>query len=788
MINPPTGFVTFLFTEIENSSKLAHENVNYFSELELHNEIFRNVVEINNGYVFKTIGDAFCSSFQNPDDAVKAAIDAQKELHAFNIKGSSIKVSMGIHSGNAEWNFDDYIGYITLARTNRIMSSANGGQILISDFSKNFCTDDFLNTVKFRDFGERRLKDLKEPIRLYQIVHSDFPSEFPPIKTLDRRPNNLPELLTNFIGRENELSEIKHLLNNNRLVTLIGPGGTGKTRLAIQALAEISDEFLNGIWLIELAPLFDSELIPQTIAKVFGLNYQPEQDKYIMLSNYLKDKEILLLLDNCEHLIDDCSNLAQLLLQNCPGLKIIATSREALKCEGEVIFKVQSLKHPDPKKTETLSALSQFEAVQLFIERAVAVNPDFRINNENAPAVVQICYQLDGIPLAIELAAVRIKVLSADEIFKKLDDRFRLLTGGKRTALPRQQTLKALIDWSYELLSENEKTLFRRLSIFRGGWTIEAAQEICSDELIGKSEIMDLLFNLIDKSIVFTKEINGCARYFMLETIRQYSIEKNVANDNTYKNHFNYYLKLAEEPEYNKIERSEWKKTMEAEQDNLRSAIKWSMENFPEKAADIVIEAANYWEITGNYNESYSTLKKILALHTETDPDRIATILHNTAFMALNLEETESAENYLNEAFKLFKDRGNLKKTAECLNIYGLISMVKGKSDDTLKYFEECLALCESINEKHVSANVKGNMAVHYSGIGDSEKALKFIEESIAVYRELNYTDILAKMLISKGGIYYQEGELDKARICFEEGLVLLEEINDQFTLATTYY
>ncbi|MBK8552251.1 MAG: adenylate/guanylate cyclase domain-containing protein [Ignavibacteria bacterium] len=631
-MNIPTGTVTFLFTDIEGSTKLSQDYPEtYHSILTRHNEILHEAVESNSGFVFKTVGDAFCCAFQNAEDAVKAAVDAQINFNSENRKNTVVKVRIGIHTGNAEWNEKDYMGYITLARTSRVMSAAYGGQILATEKVYELTEWKTVTGISFRDLGERRLKDLIQPVKLFQILSQGLTSDFPPLKTLDARPNNLPVQLTNFIGREKEIIEIKNLLSEFRHITMLGPGGTGKTRLALQVAADLIDEFSNGVWVIELAPLFDPLLVPSAFVRTLGITEPPGQDTLSTLVNYLKDKEILLILDNSEHLINACANITEKLLKNCCGLKIIVTSREALRSDGEYTYRVTSLRHPQPKETNTLQELSQFEAVRLFIERALAVNSGFRVNNENAPALAEICYQLDGIPLAIELAAARIKILSVEKICEKLNDRFKLLTSGKRTALPRQQTLRAMIDWSYDLLTDKEKILFQRLSVFSGGWTLEAAEEVCSDDNIESYEIIDTHTNLLDKSLISSTETSGNIRFYMLESLKQYAIEKLGTDSVTAVKHLNYFMKLADHEQMRKdgMEVIDWVNLIDSEIDNIRTAIHRASENNPDEAFIIVNNMTEFWNVKGSFLEGLQTCLKVLDTKLEYDEILKARVLYS---------------------------------------------------------------------------------------------------------------------------------------------------------------
>jgi len=408
------------------------------------------------GYVFQIIGDAFCVAFHSASDALNAALHAQRLLQSESWSTAPVHVRMGIHTGPAQLNDNSdqiiYLGYTTLVSTQRIVSAGHGRQVLISGATHALLRGVLPADTELLDLGERRLKDLLRPEHLYQLQAPGLSSTFPPLKTLEAYRNNLPVQLTSFIGRENEITEIKQELKVHHLITLIGPGGTGKTRLSLQVAADLLDQFPHGVWFIELAPLTDPDLIPQTILSAIGISEQ-SGNPLALLREYLREKKSLIVLDNCEHLLEASANVANALLIAAPNLKVLASSREALGVKGELSYPVPSLSLPDIKHLPVLEQFSQYEAVRLFIERALLVAPHFSVDNHNAPFIAQICYRLDGIPLAIELAAARVKILSVDQISARLDDRFRLLTGGARTLLPRQQTLRALIDWSYDLLS-----------------------------------------------------------------------------------------------------------------------------------------------------------------------------------------------------------------------------------------------------------------------------------------------------------------------------------------------
>ncbi len=489
---------------------------------------------------------------------------------------------MGLHTGVAQLADDPtiegpYSGYATLALTQRIMSCGHGGQILLSQSTFDLTRDRLPENAELSEMGERHLKDVLRPEHLYQLTVPDLPSKFQPLNTLDSFRHNLPIQLTSFVGREKEISEIKASLSSSRLVTLTGSGGTGKTRLSIEVGTQELANFSNGVWLIELAPLSDPAQIIPALAQAFGLQELPFRPLTSQVMDYLRDKKLLLILDNCEHLIEACARLVDDLLHQCARLKILASSREALGIAGEVAYRTPSL--------------ADSESTRLFVERARAANPKFSLTDSNASSVAQICSRLDGIPLAIELAAARTKLLSVDQIAARLDDLFRLLVGGSRTALPRQQTLRALIDWSYDLLSEEEKQLLRNSSVFMGGWTLDALEAVSEDP-----NAIEHLEQLINKSLVVTEERDNEMRYFLLETIRQYAREKlfeakqsSAARDR----HFVYFDALSEKmwDAFRLENLIDLVNRAKDEVENFRAALEWGLENHVEENVRL---AANF--------------------------------------------------------------------------------------------------------------------------------------------------------------------------------------------------
>ena len=612
----PAGTVTFLFTDIEGSTKLAQEHPDEMPALlTRHHEILRGAIQAQNGYIFQNEGDSLAVAFHSPLDALYAAIHAQKMLQNEAWEPAPIKVRMGIYTGAAKLNDASaptvYAGYTTLATTARVMSAGHGGQVLLSGATYALVRNSLPTNTELIDLGEKRLKDLLQPEHLYQLNTAGLQTSFPALKTLDVSLTNLPTQLSTFIGREKEVEQIKKRLEKSRLVTLTGSGGVGKTRLSIQVASELLSEYPNGAFLVELAPITDPEWVTRAICAVLDISLQGNAPPLTVLTEYLRSKKLLLAVDNCEHLIDTCAHLCDSLLHACSDLHIIASSREALGIDGENAYRVPSLSLPDPKSG--LHAIEKAEAVKLFLERATAVLPEFELTESNASFVAQICQRLDGIALAIELAASRVKMLKVEQIAARLDGAFRLLTGGSRTALPRQQTLRALIDWSYNLLSEEERTVLRRLSIFMGGWTLEAAESVCDNP-----NTLDLLTHLVDKSLVSVDLEHGEEpRYFLLETIRQYAREKlaeNGESESIRNRHREYFCGLIErlEPSLRGPDQVALLHSMERDLDNLRAALEWSLDYDVFAGLRLASGLEWFWHLQHHWLEGIDWLEKLL--------------------------------------------------------------------------------------------------------------------------------------------------------------------------------
>jgi predicted ATPase/class 3 adenylate cyclase len=779
----PTGTVTFLFTDIEGSTKLAQHYPDQWESLrEQHHAILHSAMDAHNGYVFQIIGDAFCTAFHTASDGLCAAVEAQRKLQNEDWGETPIRVRMGLHTGSAELHGKDYRGYLTMAKVQRIMSLAYGGQVLLSNTSADLLHHELPAGVVLRDLKEHRLKGLPELERLWQLVTSDIQQDFPPLQSLQEIPNNLPAQLTKFIGREKEVEQIKKRLEKNRLVTLTGSGGVGKTRLSNQVASELLSEYPNGVWLVELAPITDPELVTRTICSALGLKPQGNTPALNALTEYLKAKKILLVVDNCEHLIDACAQLCDSLLHACPALRMLASSREALGIDGENAYRVPSLSLP--RSSDDLQAIQESEAVQLFVERAQAVQPEFQLTASNAPNVAQICRRLDGIALAIELAASRVKLLRVEQIAMRLDDVFRLLTGGSRTALPRQQTLRALIDWSYKLLSDEEQTAFRHLSVFVGGWSLEAAEYVCNNP-----NMLDLLTHLVDKSLVAVDLERGEeSRYDLLETIRQYAREKLVEKgegDEIRLRHLDYFVDFAGkvEPRLRGPEQLRCLRGLEIEYDNIRAALEHSYLSGNIRAGlQLAWSLLIFWSGSGHWREAKDLLAKLLVQPQAMGktPLRLKG-LSVAGLMATLLNDTSQAQAWLDESIAIAIELGPESKDLYAINL-GLRGYSLRDTDlsRARTQCEEALAIGREINDQFSIANILDYLGNIYAAQGDYSAAQAASTESMSRFLAMNNKWMSSRPLGNLGAISFQQGNYESARSYWEAALEVYREMGDK--------
>ncbi len=793
MASLPTGTVTFIFTDIEGSTHLLEQlGDRYAAVLAEYRQLLRATFQEKGGHEVDTQGDAIFVAFPLARDAVAAAVTAQRGIvsHSWP-EGGTVRVRVGLHTGEPHSADTGYVG-MDVHRAARICAAGHGGQILLSQTTRELVAEDLPEGVSFRDLGEHRLKDLTRPQRLFQVTVADLSSEFPPLKSLDALPNNLPIQLTSFIGREREIAEVKGVLSTTRLLTLTGAGGSGKTRLALQVSAEVLEELKDGVWFVELAAMSDPTLVPQTVASALSVREQSGRPVLTTLSDFLQPKHVLLVLDNCEHLVAVCGHLAETLLRACPTLRVLATSREVLGIPGEVIWRVPSLSLPDPRRPPSLEHLTQYEAVRLFVERAVYSQQGFALTNGNAPAVVQVCHQLDGIPLAIELAAARVKVLAVEQIAARLDDRFRLLIGGSRSVLPRHQTLRAAMDWSYDLLSEKERGLLRRLSVFAAGWTLEAAEVVCSGDGVEAAEILDLLTQLVDRSLVMVETQSGEARYRLLETVRQYGWPKLVdsgESERLRRRHLDFFFRQADirhalaGAAIGQEITVAWAQRMETEHDNMRLALEWALGSVgAETALRLAVALHLFWDIRGYWTEGRKWLELALAAASGAPSSLRAKAFHGAGLLAWYQGDNRRTVAQLEASVALHRDLGDKEGIANSLDILGIVAYRQGDYGRAEALLEESLMLNRELGHKTP-------FTLYLLGIvarlrGDYEQAEARGRESLALNRELGRKGSAALTLDSLGLLAYYRGDYTQAEVLCEEALALFRERADKFGTA----
>lgn len=792
MSSKPTGTVTFLFTDIENSTQLAQAHPEAWETAKSrHHTILREAIESSNGYIFQVIGDAFCASFHKAVDSLKAAIRAQYELQQEPWGEVPIYVRMGIHTGEAEIDGDDYRGYSTLSFVQRLMSAGYGGQVLVSSTAENLLREQLPGQIRLRDMGAQKFAGVSLPVRVFQLITPDLPTDFPPLRTLDNLPNNLPTQLTSFVGREKVLSEVKQLLKNTRMLTLIGPGGTGKTRLSIQAASEVLEQYPDGVWFVELAPILDPQLVPRMTAITIGLRDESQRPVIDSLCEYLRKKKLLIVLDNCEHLVDACAQLADRILHAAPDTSIFASSREGLNILGEVRYLVPSLSLPDVKDLPPVEKLIEYEAIELFLHRATAAGSAFTVTDENARALTELCHHLDGIPLAIELAAVKTRVLSVEQIAKRLGDRFRLLTGGSRTVLERHQTLRAAIDWSYNLLSETEQLLFRRLSVFLGGWTLDAAESICVGNGIETHDVLILLEQLVNKSLVATKTGRE-TRYHMLETIRQYAHEKlcELGEDRTLRQtHANWFLRFAEDADQGLLfdyKNIRWMERLEHDLDNFRAALTWFWETeHHEQGVWLAAELGLYWLDRNYYTEGQHWLGKGLEHRDVLSHKTVAYATRISGRLLARMGKYDQAIRHGEESVALFRELEDNFNLALALQFLSDTISENGDDYSARTYSQEALSLYEGLGHKEFATKIKIELGWQAVAEGDFPEGFSMLEKCLETAREFDQPYLIAYSLFVLGICRWLYADLDQSAAALKEGVRLYNKLGDRwFTVA----
>lgn len=827
---------TFLFTDIEDSTRLWQQfPLQMSAAAALHDGICRDIIARHSGEVVKTTGDGFHASFDRAEDAAGAAVSLQNALREpdWGVTGE-LKIRMGLHSGEAERRDGDFYG-TAVNKAARIMSLAAGSQILLSDATCFLLKDHPPPDVRFKDLGSVRMKGLAGKTGIYQLVHPTLQENFPPLVSIEQVPNNIPGEMTSFIGREHEKARIIDLLLDTkadqerwRLVTLIGPGGTGKTRLSIRVARDIRDGFPDGVWFLELAPLTDPKRIPYALADVLNLQEVPGVSVEELIANYLRERQALLVFDNCEHLVEASARLIEELLRAAPLVQIMASSREAIGIYGENVVRVPSLPLPDEDAGDW-DQIASTGAVKLFIERGRMANAERWFTPENGPAIAQICRRLDGIPLALELAAARLRVFSPAQILERLDDRFRLLTGGSRTALPRLQTLQALIDWSYQLLSEEEKTLFQELSVFAGGWTIEMAFEICQG-----LDVLDLLPQLVDKSLVTAEPFEDGMRYVYLETMRQYARDRLMESGRSAElrnRHLDYLISLtAPDPAWNIRQLHAYIDMHKPNLENFRVALSWGLTENPFKALELAGNLTVFWS-AGYPREGLSWLEQAeravdkagVRTSGQIDPNHlkhVEALAHQAkglmlqalgqdglaiaemqkartiyeglgkrdrlmipctiiGIAAVQQGDMEIAEEALETALKLGEELGNLSAVATLLNMKGLLVLARDRDLAAAReLMEEGLRLDQSISVAAAGLFplIKLEMLTQ-----NWDRARELVETSLEAVKNLPMYDkrrYYSMYISERGHVERLSGNLEAAQRIYAETIQIFQELS----------
>jgi predicted ATPase/class 3 adenylate cyclase len=769
MTELPTGTVTFLFSDIEGSTRLAQEHPREWPDLlGRHRELLRSSFTAYGGVEVGTEGDSFFVAFPSATGAVAAAVDGQRALaeEAWP-PGVQLRVRMGIHTGEAAVQDGTYVG-LAVHRAARIGNAGHGGQVLLSGASRALVLDSLPTGVTLRALGEHLLRDLEHAEALSQLVIEGLPSDFPTIRTLDSTPNNLPVQATTFFGRDEEIAEVAGLLASSRLLTLTGPGGTGKTRLPLQVAAATADRFVDGVFFVPLGMISQVELVLPSIAHELGMPDRGGSRPMERLQAHLRDRTVLLVLDNFEQIMPAGPEIAELLAA-APRLTILVTSRSPLHVYGEHEYPVPPLRVPDPARLPALAALSQYESVALFLDRAQAALPAFTITDENAPAVAEICYRLDGLPLAIELAAARIKLLSPQAILERLSKRLDLLSGGARDLPARQQTLRGAIEWSYDLLDDGDRRVFAAFATFVGGATFDAIEAVCAQPDL---DLFECLASLVDKSLVRRADgADGEARFSMLDTIRDYAaerLESSGQRDVLRERHAEWYLGLAERLSgvIMGSDKGRWLDRLQEEHGNLRAAHAWAVEaGRVEIAMRLVASLWRFWQMRGFLAEGLDRAQAAIAMsNAEDHPECLVRALDAAGGLAYWMADGETASEYYLREIELLRGLGDRAGEAWARYSLAFTEMYWGTAVDNRFHTDHVL------------------------------RARGHIEKAVEIYREIGDEVGLARALWAEANVVWSLGppvdseDFADAVRALEEALQTFRRVDDTFSTAWTLY
>ena len=787
----PTGFVAFLFSDIEGSTKRWELHPDAMrTAVARHESLMRDAIGQNGGFVFKTVGDAFCAAFQAPQQALHAAVVAQRSLSEEDFSTvDGLRVRIGIHAGTADERDGDYFGP-TVNRVARLVSIGHGGQVLISDRVREIVDEGLPDGSALIDLGQRRLKDLLLPEHVWQLTIAGLPSEFAPLTSLDERLNNLPIQTTALLGREKELEAVKTMSAAQRLVTVAGAGGVGKTRLALQIGADMIDRYEHGVWFIDLAPISDGALAASVIGQALELTQSGDSAETAVLAA-LKRRSLLIILDNCEHILNSIAPLANAILKTCPRVRVLATSRQPLGIAGEFVHRLPSLAMPEPSRPATAEDVKNHGATALFVERAKASDSRFTLTDETAPVVADICRHLDGIPFAIELAAARVRVLSLPNLARRLGERFKILTGGNRTALPRQKTLSALIEWSYGLLDSKEQTLFNRLGIFAGGFSIEAVEAVCMDEGEDASDALDVLSSLADKSLILAETSAEQERYRLLESTRAFALDKLDAEGERGRlalRHTEYFLHFAQVARV--VHRSHpaeaWISQQEPEIDNLRAALGWALQHdqAPVLGAAIAGSLLQLWFALGLVAEGRQWIAMALERIDADAQPAIAAALWLVNATLLNGERSYELAGRALAVFERIGDQLAAADSLFCLTWQCTLIDKRSEADATIERAE---AIYRSAGLELGVARCIGMRAIIAEQRQDYDLARALHRESMAKFKALGDEKRVAAVLTNLGASEFHAGNTRESQTYFSEALEIFLRKKDARDLTIVY-